>query len=470
MLKQLMLRKKIDQRKAALAALAEQEKALETRAAELEAAIEEAATDEEVAIVEEEVTKVEAEKAEIAEKKSKLEGEIKALEDEIEQLNAKEPAAGSSDPKPNTDDRSKTFQGGKTRMRTNSIFRGMGAQDRSALLAREDVKDFLARMRGLIGEKRAVTGADLTIPDVLLGLLRDNLHRYSKLITRVNLKPVGGTARQNILGAVPEGIWTEMVGNLNEMNIVFNQLEVDGYKVGGYIPIPNSTIEDSDENLADEVLTAIGQGIGLALDKAILYGTGVKMPVGIVTRLAETAQPSYWGVNERAWTNLSATNLLVIDSAAATPEDFFADLILKLGVAQANYSNGEQFWAMSTQTYRILQSKAITFNAAGAIVAGVNNTLPVIGGDVVLLDFIPKNHIIGGYGSLYLLAERSGIKLALSEHAQFIQDNTLFKGTARYDGRPVFGEAFVGVNIDQEVGAVAPAPNDVTFAPDSANP
>ena len=464
MLKQLMIAKKLEALRNALSALLEDEKALATRGEELEIAIAEAKTDEELATVEEAIDKLDEDKGGLDEKKSKLNAEIAELEGELEQLNAKAPTN-----KPEPVKESIRTEGGGIRMR-NKFFGGMTRDAVEGLVARAEVKEFIDNLRTIIGQKRAVTGADLLIPDVLLGLLRDNLHRYSKLISKVNVRSVGGTARQLVAGAIPEGIWTEMVGTLNELDIVFNQFEVDGYKVGGYIAIPNSILEDSDINLASEVLDAISQGIGLALDKAILYGTGVKMPVGIVTRLAELVQPAYWGVRERAWTNLSASNLLVIDPNAATPNAFFADLILKLGVVQANYATGNLFWAMNTQTYRILQSKAINFNAAGMVVAGVQNTVPVIGGEAVLLDFIPNNHIIGGYGSLYLLAERAGVKLAQSEHVQFIQDNTVFKGTARYDGRPVFGEAFVGLTIDQGVGAAAPDPADVVFAPDVANP
>lgn len=464
MLKQLMIYKKIEQRKAVLAELEEQERGLETRAEQVEAALAEAQTDEEIAAVEEEVSKIEAEKEELKQKKAGLEAEIAELEGELEQLNSKEP---KNNPPAQSAKRNQ-FQGGDYMIK-RGFFQGMSRSAVENLIVREDVKDFIQNVRTLIGQKRAVTGGDLLIPDVLLGLLRDNLHRYSKLITKVNLRRVSGTARQNIVGAIPEGIWTEMVGTLNEMNIVFNQLEVDGYKVGGYVAIPNSILEDSDINLAAEVMDIISQSIGLALDKAILYGTGNKMPVGIVTRLAEVQQPAYWGQNERAWTDLSASNLLAIDSAAQTPSQFFADLIMKLGVVQANYSDGQLFWAMNTQTYRILQSKAINFNAAGAIVSGMQQTMPIIGGDVVLLDFIPDNHIIGGYGSLYLLAERAGIRLAQSEHVQFIQDNTVFKGTARYDGRPIFGEAFVGITIDQGTNPQVPDPSNVAFAPDSAN-
>lgn len=463
-LKILMLRKKIDQRKEALAALAEEEKKLQERSQALEGSIDEAKTDEELSVVEEEVEKVAAEKAELAEKKSKLEGEIAALEGEIEQLNTKAPDTSNPIPEPRAEDRGKLIQGGDIRMK-RGFFRDWTIEQRNAFVARDDVKEFLTRVRSLASEKRAVTGAELTIPEVMLDLLRDNLYRYSKLVSKVNVRTVGGKARQNIMGAVPEGVWTEAVGKLNELALTFNQVEVDGYKVGGYIALPNPTLQDSDLNLAAEILDAIGQAIGLGLDKAILYGTGVKMPLGIATRLAQTVQPGDWGANAPAWTNLSASNLLTFDPSGLSAEQFFATLIKNLGTARPNYARGGTFWAMNRKTRMEILSRAVTFNASGALVAGVNNTMPIEGGDIVELPFIPDNDIIGGYGSLYLLAERAGASLAASEHVKFIEDQTVFKGTARYDGMPVFGEAFVIVNIANTAPTTL-----VTFAPDAANP
>jgi HK97 family phage major capsid protein len=465
-LKQIMLRKKIEQRKSLIAELVTQEDGFSTRSAELEAAIEEAKTDEEIAAVEESINALDTEKAELEEKKSKLEGEISELEGELEQLNSKVPL-NSQRSNINSQERTQNLGGGT--MKRFKFFGSMQRSEADGLVKREDVQEFLTRTRGIMQEKRAVTGAELNIPEVMLELLRDNLHRYSKLIKHVFLKPVTGKARQNIAGAVPEGVWTEMVANLNELNIVFNQVEVDGYMVGGFIAVPNSILEDSDVALANEIFDAIGQAIGLAIDKAILYGTGVKMPVGIVTRLAETAKPAYWGTKEKAWTDLRASNLLLIDPAANTDTLFYKDLILKLGKAKANYSNSQKFWAMSSNTFATLQAKALTINAAGAIVSGQNNTMPIVGGAVEQLDFIPENVIVGGYGSIYLLAEREGAQLAQSEHAQFIQNNTVFKGTARYDGRPVFGEGFVAINISQEDLETPPKATDVTFAGDTAN-
>jgi HK97 family phage major capsid protein len=295
-------------------------------------------------------------------------------------------------------------------------------------------------------------------------LLRDNLHRYSKLITKVRVKPVKGKARQRIAGNIPEGIWTEAVGKLNELALTFSQVEVDGYKVGGFIPVANSLLEDSDINLIDEIMDALGQAIGIAIDKAIIYGTGTKMPLGIVTRLAQALKPADWSDDAPEWKDLHVTNLLKIDISVLEPDEFFAELTLSLCTAKANYSNGETFWCMNSKTRAQIMAKSITFNAAGAIVASQNNTMPVVGGEIIILEFMPDGDIAGGYGSLYTLAERAGASLAESKHYRFVEDQTVFKGTARYDGMPIFGEGFVVVNISN----IAPT-TTASFPADTAN-
>lgn len=476
-LKQLILHKRISGLKDQLEVLRKKDtefvirkEAITTREAELEAAVNELtaeSTEEEKAVVDESVAAFETDQEALATEetengveKKKLEDEIRDIQKELDEIDSRA-ATPPLTPKAQGQEQKR---GGDTIMRGNGFFVGMNVEQRSALLARDEVKEFLTRTRELLGKQRAVTGAELTIPEVMLDLLRDNLHRYSKLITKVRLKTVTGKARQTVAGTIPEGIWMETIGNLNELSISFNQIEVDGYKVGGFVPIPNSTLEDSDLNLANEIMDALGQAIGFAVDKAIAYGTGTKMPLGFVTRLAQLAQPGIWGTNAPAWVDLHITNLLKFDPAGLTPEAFFAALILKLGEAKPNYAAGGTFWCMNRKTRMTIMSKAIAFNAAGAIVAGMNGTIPVEGGEIVELDFVPDNDIIGGFGSLYLLAERAGAQFAASEHVRFIEDQTVFKGTARYDGAPAIGAGFVALNIGNTDPTTA-----VLFVQDEAN-
>jgi len=106
----------------------------------------------------------------------------------------------------------------------------------------------------------------------------------------------------------------------------------------------------------------------------------------------------------------------------------------------------------------------VAVDAAGRIVTGVADVMPVVGGVIEVLSFIPDNVIIGGYFDLYTLAERAGQQFASSEHVRFLQDQTVFKGTARYDGAPAIAEAFVAIGL----GGATPTPA-MTFATDTAN-
>lgn len=464
-LKILMLRKKVQTKQEALEAVRKAGEAFATREAELEQAISEATTDEERETVEKEVERFEREKGENEASAATLQSEITQIESEIgeleraQKLPEPDKKRGEEKAMPTTYAESMRSLKGNRR-----FFDTIPMERRTAIVGQEDVKTFLEEVRS-IKNRRGISNTELTIPVVMLDIIRENIERYSKLIGIVRMRPVPGVTRQNIAGTVPEAVWTEMCANINELSMTFTQVTLDGYKVAGYIPVCNSILEDSDLNLASEVIEMLGQSIGLALDKAILYGKGAdsKMPTGILTRLAQTTAPSGYPEKAPKWKDLSASNLIKMD-ASLTDSKFFAQFILHAAKAKSKYGTMGKFWAMNETTYATILSKALTFNAAGAIVAQVNSTMPVVNGNIVLLDFIPDGDIIGGYGELYLLAQRAGIQIDQSEHVMFLQDNTVYRAKARYDGIPVIPEAFVGININGTAITTA-----MEFSPDKAN-
>lgn len=454
-LRALMLKKDLDNKRKALQALRDQDVEYESRNAELEQSIEEVSTDEERTAVEEAITEYESDLKGHEQAKADLEEQIRALEAELDELEkAQEPA----DPEPMKEER-KEF---KT-METRKFFR-MSNQERDAFFARDDVQNYLGEIRSCIKEKRALTNVGLTIPEVFLGLLRENIMDYSKLYKHVHVRSITGEGRAVVMGTIPEAVWTDCCANLNELDLAFNDVELDCWKVGGYFAVCNANLEDSDVALATELVTAIGQAIGLALDKAILYGTGTRMPLGVVTRLAQTSAPADYPATARTWADLHTTNIKSITAANSTGAKLFAEIVKDFGAAKSIYSRGTKVWVMNETTYTALVAEAMVVDAGGAIVSGVNGVMPVVGGAIEVLDFIPDNVIIGGYFDLYLLAERAGQKFATSEHVRFLQDQTVFKGTARYDGQPAIAEGFVAIGINNTTPTAT-----MTFAPDDAN-
>ena len=450
-LRTLMLKKDLDNKRKAFAELEKRDAEFEARKAELEQAIEEVETEEQRDAVSEEIDKFDAERAEHDKAKTDLDEEIRGLEADLEALEAENADKVIDEP-------IKEERKADAHMETRKFY-GMSAQERDAFFAREDVNNFLGEVRTCIKEKRALTNVGLTIPEVMLGIIRENIMEYSKLYKHVFVRQVNGEGRLVVMGTVPEAVWTDCCANLNELDLSFFDEEVNCWKVGGYFAVCNANLEDSDIALASELLTAIGQAIGLALDKAILYGTGTRMPLGVVTRLVQTTEPADYSTTARPWADLHTSNIKTIASTV-TGIDLFKAIILDAGNAKSVYSRGTKVWVMNEKTYTTVIASGVSIDANGAIVAGVNGTMPVVGGAIEVLNFVPDNVIIGGYFDCYLLAERAGTRFATSEHVRFLQDQTIFKGTARYDGKPVIAEAFVAIGIN------GTTPNaTMTFAP-----
>ena len=465
-LKALMIKRKLDDAKKALEELRSKDAEFTKREEELEKAIEEAQTDEEKKAVEEEVEKFEEEKKNHEENKADLEKEVGELESELKETET-EP-----EPTPQPEDRGgeKDIEKREVNFMNARAMRVFGKMERTAfnaMMQRDDVKEWISKTRECIKEKRALTNVGLTIPEVFLGVLRENVLDYSKLYKHVSVDSISGTGREVIQGTVGEAVWTECCANLNELDLAFSELELDCYKVGGYYQVCNAQLEDSDVDLAATLIDALGQAIGIALDKAILYGrntaTTLKMPQGIVSRLVQTSKPAGYPATARAWADLHTSNVKTIVNTY-TGVHLFEQIVLAVGAAKGKYSRGEKVFVMNETTYTFLKASAMSVNAAGAVVSGMEGTMPVVGGVVEVLDFIPNYVIIGGYFDLYKLAERGGAQFAQSEHVLFINDKTVFKGTARYDGAPAIAEAFVAIGIN------GTTPNStMTFALDKAN-
>ena len=477
MLKVLILRKKLDAAKKALEALRAKDAEFEKRESELEQAIEEAANaegddaEEAQKIVEEEAEKFDSEKKEHEAAKKNLTDEIEEMEKELAEQEAEQDTTPTETPK----DEERKDKRVLIMAKRNNIFDSLDERQRAELfdvrgmaVENSEIAAYMAEVRSCIKNKRELTNVGLTIPDVFIGLIRENVFNYSKLYRHINVQSVSGKAREIVQGTVAEAIWTECCAVLNELNLAFNDAEIDCYKVAGYYKVCNAVLEDNDIDLASKLLEALSQAIGLAVDKAILYGRNSastqKMSLGIVSRLAQTSEPANYPQTARPWQDLHLTNIVSL-AAGLTGKALVKQLILASGKAKSDYSRGSKVWVMNETTHTKIMAEALEIDGNGRYTVNGDEIMPGVGGIIEVLNFIPDNTIIGGYFDLYLLGERAGAQFAQSEHVYFIQDQTVFKGVARYDGQPIIAEGFVVIGLE----GTTPNATDVAFAPDTAN-
>ena len=407
---------------------------------------------------------LEKEVSDNAEEIASVEADIEKIDEEIEAIQATPPAP-PTDPTPApTETNNRNDERSYARMKVRS-FEKMNIQERAALVQREEVKTFISRARDII--TRGIQNVEITIPQIILPMIREEVERESKMIKYVNHMIVPGEGRVPIMGAIPEAIWTEQCAKLNELDLSMYLTTFSAYKVGAFYGVCRYIVEDSDENILDLLMYALAVGIAKAVDKAILFGTGRNMPLGIATRLLQTEDPGTGDSYSPAWVNLSTKNVSTITAANSTDKKLIQAIATQFAAVNSKTGKDKKFFAMNDATHMKLMTETITYTASGALVSAVQNQMPVIGGDIVIIDDIPNDIIIGGYGVNYALPERGGMSFATSEHVRWIEEQILVKATARYDGKPTNPAAFFMVGLNGVVPATAAA--TVTFAPDRAN-
>ena len=232
MLKVLMKKRELDCLNKDKAELEEKMAGFEEREKELENDINEASTDEERETVGEAVDEFEKEKDETSSAIEDLQNKIDEIEKEIEELESK---VEDSDEEVEEDEREDHHE-----MET----REEKKMDVRSIVEDEQMQDMLGKVRTALKEKRAISGGSVLIPEVALGLLRENIEEYSKLIKHVNLKQVSGNGREVVMGTIPEAVWTDCCANINDLELAFNNAEVACWKVGGFFGICNATLAD----------------------------------------------------------------------------------------------------------------------------------------------------------------------------------------------------------------------------------
>lgn len=478
-LRQVYLNYKIGEKKTFLGSLREKASGFETRKADLkkrESEIAEAINEQTPDTDEETKTAVEKAVEEFEQEAEKLEEEIQANADEIESVEAEieqmqkeldalseTPPAPPPTPAP-TETNNRSNERSYAHMRVRALDR-MNIQERAALVNQNEVKDFITRSRDII--LRDIANVEVTIPSALLPMIREEVERNSKLTKYVNFVRTTGKDRIPIMGEIPDPVWTEACGKLNKLNWSMYMVEIDAYKIGGYSGICKYLVEDSDENLLDMMLEGIAVGIARGVDKAILFGTGIKMPMGIVTRLLQSAAPEGAGIYEPAWKDLRDSNVATISAANSVDKKLIQGIIAAYGKADHKRTGGSKFFAMNEMTHMHIMSELLNYNSNGALVAGMTDKMPIIGADIVIIDDMPDNLIVGGHGINYIIGQRGDMFFDTNDKLEWIEERILVKGTARYDGKPTRPAAFVAIGINGVVPATAAA--TVTFRIDEAN-
>ncbi|WP_335871959.1 phage major capsid protein [Bacillus sp. 2205SS5-2] len=415
MLKQLRLSRSLELKRQELKSYNEREAEIQKRSEEVKIGLEDAESDEDFKLLDEEIEKLEKENDDLQSSRNSLQSEVEKLEEELEEVNER------SIKQKQTQKREKGAAEIMNRLQVRELYKSGEYYERG------EVKEFYDKFKNL----RAVSGAELTIPDVVVNRIMDIMGDFTTLYPLVDKIQVTGTTRILVDTDTTAATWMEQNATLPASDVgTVTKVDFDGFKVGKVTFVDNYLLQDSIINLDAYVTKKIARAIAKALDLAIVKGTGAanKQPDGVIPQLPPE-------------------NNVTVDADA----DLIKNLVKQIGLIDTGEDSvGEIVSVMHRKTfYNRLLEFSIQVNAQGNVVGKLPNLQnpDLLGLRVVFNNNLAEDEVLFGEFSQYTLIERESITIDNSEHVKFVEDQMAFRGKGRFDGKPVKPDAFALVTI-----------------------
>lgn len=443
-LRVLLLRKKLEERKAQLGKIELEIKDIEKREDETAQAIDEideSTSEEDAKTVEEIVEGLEKEKADKVGEKTQLEKEIEEIEKEISDI--------EEDNEEDDEEETETKEGEQRKIEKKEVltrglsmnFDNMNTRERvGQILDRsEENRKFFRDVVDLYFNRAALAGmttetAGFMVPDDVYYEISQRIGEYGSLYNVVRKLELVGKARIIMNAGTPTMYWTEKCEPLKEVTLgELNAIELDNYKLGGYLFLCESFVQDVNENrhhnitIANYIMNEFAKAIAEALDKAIYEGKGSaeKEPEGICSVIKTTK---------------SVSNILeVLGHIGELDTQFY----------EHNAKDGTITLVANRKTlYKWIYPETWGKDSNGRFVYGMGNNLPD-GTRILLSNAIKDDEVVIGDFNQYILGERKDMAFDTNDRLQWIEENIGYKIRGRYDGKVANPKAFVRLKFKE---------------------
>jgi HK97 family phage major capsid protein len=310
--------------------------------------------------------------------------------------------------------------------------RGVEKMERNELLASAEyrsafLKNLMKQTLSEVEQRALTTGsgsAGSAVPTQTLNQIIDKLRQTSALYDRITVSFVPGNLSLVVANAKNASAWkTEgSAGTPADDTVISVQLA--GYELIKLVEVSAAISAMSIDAFETYITDEIGRQMAIAVENAIVNGSGSGQPTGILTGIT-------WGAgNTSEWTTSLG----------------YDDLVDGLGLLETAYHNSAVFTMNRKSLFGGLRKiKASDGQPIFTYNPQDRAAMSILGYPVVLNDFVPDDTIIFGDFSKYYMNFSQAPTIEASREAGFASGKTVFRGLAVADGKPALAEAFVKI-------------------------
>lgn len=282
-------------------------------------------------------------------------------------------------------------------------------------------------------------GTQKLVPATVFDRVFEELRTKHPLLSEISFQNTSGVIEWLVRnGDVEAAWWGELTDVITKkLSMAFRKEQTGLYKLSCWIPVAKTMLDLGPQWLDRFVREILLESMAMALELAIVAGTGKNQPIGMIKNLlGAVIDGVYPNKTATALNNLDPVSLGLQIMAPLTKEGKRAVPSVLLMVNPLDY------WG------KIFPNTTV-MSAAGTYVHGV---LP-IPAKVVQSVAVPQNRLIAGMGKDYFMGVGSTQRLEYSDHYKFLEDERTYIAKQYANGKPIDNESFLVFDI---TGMTAP--------------
>lgn len=282
-------------------------------------------------------------------------------------------------------------------------------------------------------EKRGFINLSVTLPNTIFDRVFEDLEQNHPLLSEITFQNTTASTEWIIRTTDVESAWWGKLTDAikKELEQGFDKAKTDMYKLSAYMPVAKAMLDLGAEWLDRYVRAVLSESISLALELAIIAGTGKDQPIGMIKDLkgavVDGVYPDKIAVE---LLDLKPTSLGTKIMSPLTKEGKRAVPMVLIMINPLDY------WAKIFPGTTVLTS-------SGTYVYGV---LP-IPAKIIQSVAVPANKLIAGMAKDYFMGVGSTGKIEYSDEYRFLEDERVYITKQYANGLPKDNDSFLVFDI-----------------------
>lgn len=289
-------------------------------------------------------------------------------------------------------------------------------------------------------ERKGFEKVEETFPKSIFKDIFKNLTTEHPLISRVDAKSVDVLGKMIFSKAqAATAFWGDICGDIKQMIIEgFEVVDIKSSRLAGFVPVCKGMLELGEAWLAQYVIAIITEIMAVALEGAIVNGTGKNQPIGMVKQLSGAVDSVYPDKPKVSLTDFKPKSLAGIRGALAKAKTDTGNVVVMV--------NPITYWS------KIFPNLALQ-NADGVWVYDRLAT----GEEIIKSYAVAENVLIFGDPKNYFLGVAGATRIDRYEQTLAIEDMDLYIAKFYGYGMAKDKNAFFVADISGVDGASVPA-------------